>query len=316
MTRAVVFAYHDVGVRCLRVLLQQGVTVPLVVTHLDAPGEEIWFESVAQHARWHRIEVATPSNCNAPEFVELVRAARPDFLFSFYYRQLLGEALLATASGVAYNMHGSLLPKYRGRAPVNWAVLNGERESGATLHAMTTLADAGGIVDAQAVPVLGDDTAIEVFRKVSVAAELILARALPGLLAGTTVLQTQRLDQGSYFGRRTPADGAINWQLGVAAVHNLVRSVAPPYPGAYAQAAGLALRILRTLPAEGPRAARAELRLVDGEVQAVCPDGTLRLLEFELDGKVRDAAAFRARFGAKALPLTDGQRNLQEAAGN
>ncbi len=154
------------------------------------------------------------------------------------------------------------------------------------------------------------------FRKVSVAAELTLARALPGLLAGTAVLRPQDLRQGSYFGRRTSADGAINWQLGVRAVHNLVRAVAPPYPGAYALAAGLPLRVLRTLPADAPRAARAELRLVDGEVQAVCADGALRLLEFELDGQVRDAEAFRARFGPKALPLADGQRNLQEAAGN
>jgi methionyl-tRNA formyltransferase len=130
------------------------------------------------------------------------------------------------------------------------------------------------------------------------------------------VLRPQDLRHGSYFGRRTRADGAINWQLGVGAVHNLVRAVAPPYPGAYALAAGLPLRVLRTLPADAPRAARAELRLVDGEVQAVCADGALRLLEFELDGQVRDAEAFRARFGPKALPLADGQRNLQEAAGN
>ncbi len=121
------FAYHDVGVRCLRVLLEQGVVVPLVVTHADSEDEQIWFESVARHARWHRLEVAMPADANAPEFVERVRAARPDFLFSFYYRQLLGRgfAVHRLPRG-AYNMHGSLLPKYRGRAPVNWAVLHGE----------------------------------------------------------------------------------------------------------------------------------------------------------------------------------------------
>ena len=105
------------------------------------------------------------------------------------------------------------------------------------------------------------------------------------------------------------ADGAIDWQLGVAAVHNLVRAVAPPYPGAYALAAGLPLRVLRTLPAR--RAARGAPGAAagGGEVRALCADGALRLLEFELDGQVRDAAAFRARFGDKALPLTNGQRN-------
>jgi methionyl-tRNA formyltransferase len=308
VTRAVVFAYHDVGVRCLRVLLGQGVTVPLVVTHQDAPGEQIWFESVARHARWHGLEVITPADPNAPETLERVRTARPDFLFSFYYRQLLGAPLLATAPRGAFNMHGSLLPHYRGRAPVNWAVLHGERETGATLHAMTAKADAGDIVAAQAVPILPDDTAVEVMRKVCVAAEVALNRALPGLVAGTAVLRPQNLALGGYFGRRTQSDGAIDWRHGVAAVHNLVRAVAPPYPGAFALASGLQLKVYRTLPVSGPRATPPELRWIEGEVRALCADGALRLLEFELDGQVRDAAAFQARFGTAALTLGAGRQ--------
>ena len=306
MTRAVVFGYHDVGVRCLRVLLGQGVKVPLVVTHEDAADEQIWFDSVARHAHWHGLEVVTPANPNTPELLARVQAARPDFLFSFYYRHLLGAELLGAAPRGAFNMHGSLLPRYRGRVPVNWAVLNGERETGATLHAMTVKPDAGGIVDAQAVPILPDDTAVEVFRKVTVAAEIALNRALPGLLAGTAVLRPQSATEASYFGRRTRADGAIDWRLGVAAVHNLVRAVAPPYPGAFALAGGMPLRVLRTLPASEPGAARPELRWIDGEMRALCHDGALRLLEFELDGAVRDAAAFYARFGVAALALGGG----------
>jgi methionyl-tRNA formyltransferase len=307
VTRAVVFAYHDVGVRCLRVLLAHGVTVPLVVTHTDDPGEQIWFESVARHARWHGLEVITPAGAHDRGLIAQVRAARPEFLFSFYYRYMLTPELLATAPRGAYNMHGSLLPKYRGRVPVNWAVLRGESETGATLHAMTAQADAGGIVDAQAVPILPDDTAGEVFRKVSVAAELTLHRALPGLLAGTTVLRAQDPAQASYFGRRTRADGAIDWRLGVAAVHNLVRAVAPPYPGAFAQAAGMPLRVLRSLPAPGEGAPQPELRWIDGEVRALCHDGALRLLEFELDGQALDAPAFHARFGSAPLTLENGR---------
>jgi methionyl-tRNA formyltransferase len=299
VTRAVVFGYHDVGVRCLRVLLGQGIEVPLVVTHADEPGEQIWFDSLARHARWHGIEVITPASADAPGLLARVRAARPDFLFSFYYRHMLGAELLAAAARGAYNMHGSLLPKYRGRVPVNWAVLNGERETGATLHEMTVKPDAGGIVDAQAVPILPDDTAVEVFRKVCVAAEITLHRALPGLVAGTAVLRAQNQADASYFGRRTSADGAIDWRLGALAVHNLVRAVAPPYPGAFATAGGMPLRVLRSLPAAGAGAAQAELRCIDGE---------LRLLEFELDGQVRDAAAFHARYGELALALGNGRR--------
>ena len=312
MTRAVVFAYHDVGVRCLRVLLAQGIEVPLVVTHQDNPAEQIWFASVAQHGRWHGLKVATPADPNKPEFLEQLRAARPDFLFSFYYRHMLGPEILALPARGAYNMHGSLLPKYRGRVPVNWAVLMGETETGATLHAMTVKPDAGAIVDAQAVPILPDDTAVEVFRKVCVAAEISLNRALPGLMAGTAKLRAQELSQGNYYGGRSAADGAIDWRLGVRAMHNLVRAVAPPYPGAFALAGGMSLRVLRTATGAGLSAgggagsAQPGLCCRSGEVQALCADGVLRLLEFELDGQVRDAAAFHARFGDKILPLTSG----------
>ncbi len=304
MTRAVVFAYHDVGVRCLRTLLAHGVDVPLVVTHADSPGEEIWFDSVARHARWHGIEVISPADANAPGVLAAVRAARPDFLFSFYYRQMLGAPLLEAAPRGAYNVHGSLLPKYRGRVPVNWAVLHGERETGATLHVMAAKPDAGAIVAQQAVPILPDDTAVEVFRKVTVAAEIALDRALPRLLAGTAELEAQDLQHGSYYGRRTAADGAIDWSAGHLRVHNLVRAVAPPFPGAFASAGGLQLRVLRTLPAAAPRAPAPVLQWQAGEVRALCHDGALRVLEFELDGAIRDPQAFRARFGDVPLPLS------------
>ena len=305
MTRAVVFAYHDVGVRCLRTLLAHGIEVPLVVTHEDSPGEVIWFDSVAKHARWHGCEVATPADPNTPEFVARVRDARPDFIFSFYYRFMLKAELLQLPARGAWNMHGSLLPQYRGRVPVNWAVLHGERQTGATLHAMEVKPDAGGILAAQAVPILPDDTAVEVFRKVTVAAEQALDGVLPALLAGTAVARPQDLSQGGYFGRRTAADGVIDWRRGVHGVHNLVRAVAPPYPGANTLAGGMPLRVLRTLPAAGPGSARPELRWSAGEVVAALPDGALRLLEFQLDGVICNAQAFHARFGATALPLPE-----------
>ncbi len=306
--RAVVFAYHDVGVRCLRTLLAHRVAVPLLLTHADASAETIWFDSVARHAAWHGIEVLTPPSPNVPEIVERVRAAQPDFLFSFYYRSLLGAQLLAVPRRGAYNMHGSLLPKYRGRVPVNWAVLHGETETGATLHAMSAAPDAGDIVDREAVPILPDDTAVEVFRKVTVAAEIALNRCLPALLAGTARHTPQDPAAGSYFGRRTPRDGAIDWRRGALAAHNLIRAVAPPYPGAYSEAQGMPLRVLRSLPAATSWHAAAappfpSLRWQDGVLYAQCHDGALQLLEFELGGDIDSAAAFHRRFGERALPL-------------
>ena len=231
MTRAVVFGYHNVGVRCLKVLLAHGVEVPLVVTHDDSAGETIWFGSVAGTAADYGIPTIAPEDSNAADVIARVAAARPDFIFSFYYRRMLAPALLALAPRGALNMHGSLLPKYRGRAPVNWAIIHGERETGATLHYMADKPDNGDIVAQTAVPILPDDVASDVFVKVTVAAEMTLDRALPALLAGTAPRMRQDAGKGSYFGGRKPEDGVIDWSKSAIAIHNLVRAVAPPYPG-------------------------------------------------------------------------------------
>ena len=122
---AVVFAYHNVGVRCLSVLLAHGVKIPLVVTHTDNPNETIWFDSVAKLAAEHDIPVITPDDPNTPEIVAQIQALQPDFIFSFYYRNMLKAPLLQIPKRGAFNMHGSLLPKYRGRVPVNWAIIHG-----------------------------------------------------------------------------------------------------------------------------------------------------------------------------------------------
>ncbi len=243
---AIAFAYHDVGVRCLAVLLAQGIDVKLVVTHADDPRENIWFASVERLAREHGIEVATPDDPAAPDFTQRLAALAPEFVFSFYYRHMLPASLLAVARRGAFNMHGSLLPKYRGRVPVNWAILRGERETGATLHEMVAKPDAGRIVDRMAVPILPDDVALDVFRKVTVAAELVLHRSLPRLVAGTAQLTPQDLSQGSYFGGRKPEDGRIDWGASALEIHNLVRAVAPPYPGAFTTFRGSTVRVLKT----------------------------------------------------------------------
>ena len=305
MTRAVVFAYHDVGCRCLAVLLDQGIEVPLVVTHSDDPKENLWFGSVAALARSRGLPVETPADPNAPGFVAKVKGSKPDFIFSFYYRAMLGRELLAIAPG--FNMHGSLLPKYRGRAPVNWAVLNGETETGATLHEMVEKPDAGRIVDQEAVPILPDDLAVDVFRKVTGAAERVLARSLPGLLAGTAVLRPQDLGQGGYFGGRRPEDGRIDWSAPARRIHDLVRAVAPPYPGAFTDFEGRRLRVLRTrlLPGRGDPRAAALLHAQGGSCLADCADGgALELVELELDGRPISAQEFAHRIGTRRVPMS------------
>jgi len=303
--RAVVFAYHNVGARCLRVLRAHRIDVPLVVTHVDDPGETQWFERVADVAGDLGLPWVAPADPNDPLTVSRIASLAPDFVFSFYYRRMLQPALLGVARRGALNMHGSLLPRYRGRAPVNWAVLHGERRTGATLHYMDEKPDAGDIVAAQAVPILPDDTAREVFDKVTVAAEICLDAALPALIAGTAPRIRNAIEQGSYFGGRTAEDGRIDWSQNAIGVHDLVRAVAPPYPGALTTVAGLRARVLRTrvLDANGTSQQPA-LGIANGTIIAHCGGGgTLRVDALEIEGLPQTAATLRARFGTTAIPI-------------
>ena len=303
-TRAVVFAYHNVGARCLRVLRAHGVDLPLVVTHADDPSETRWFARVADVADELALSWIAPADVNAAEVVARVAAIAPDFVFSFYCRQMLKAPLLALARRGALNMHGSLLPLYRGRAPVNWAVLHGERHTGATLHYMTGKPDAGDIVAQQAVPILPDDTAREVFDKVTVAAEICLDAVLPALLAGTAPRTRNDVARGSYFGGRTPEDGRIDWGKPATDVHNLVRAVAPPYPGARTTIDGIPARVLKTRVLDAAAAAGAAVLLLDDRLVARCGGGgTLAIDALELDGRVVTPAQARERFGAAQVPL-------------
>jgi len=292
---AVVFAYHDVGVRCLSVLLAYGVNVSLVVTHEDDPNENIFFGSVKKLAELNGIPVVTPADPNTPEFAQRVAALKPDFLFSFYYRHMLGDALLDAPRRGALNMHGSLLPKYRGRVSVNWAIIHGERRTGASLHYMEKKPDAGDLVDQQAVPILTDDTAAEVFAKVTVAAEQVLDRSLPALVLGTASRQPLDLKAGSYYGRRRPEDGRIDWSKPAWSVHNLVRAVAPPYPGAFSTAGGKPLKVLRShYPDEAAKNPKPTLYMEStGRCYADCGDSKrIEILALELDGKTLQPAQF------------------------
>ena len=303
--QAVVFAYHDVGVRCLKTLLSGGVAVPLVVTVPDDPREQQWFASVAATAADYGLDVVAPEDTHAPRLIRRISELQPDFVFSFYYRSMLGAPLLRAARRGALNMHGSLLPKYRGRAPVNWAILHGEHETGATLHYMVERADAGDIVDSQAVPILIDDDAREVFDKVTVAAETVLARSLPALIAGTAPRRPQPILAGQYFGRRRPEDGRIHWSRPALEIHNLVRAVAPPFPGAFGIVGGERWEIHRTRLAEGISACGASLFGSGGSCYLSCGDGAaLRLLAAANARGPVDLAALAGRAAQQPLPLS------------
>ena len=301
MTTAVVFAYSEVGMRCLRVLLRHGFDVQKVFSHEDDPAELRWYGSVAEVARENHLALLTPTDPNVPMWINEVAQLRPDFLFSFYYRHLLCDELLATARQGALNMHGSLLPKYRGRAPVNWAIIHGESETGASLHYMHSKPDAGPLVAQERVPIAINDTGLDVSLKVARAAESLLDRCLPDLIDGRATAKPLDLASGSYFGRRRPEDGRIRWNAPAMEIHNLIRAVAPPFPGAFATHGAHTFRLLGSVY-RGERVRFQQsapcLYVDDLGLHLDCVDGQrLHLTHVELDGDLLMASSFVARCG-------------------
>jgi len=295
--RVVVFGYHDIGVACLEALLRQGANVVLVVTHLDDPAETIWFGSVSRTAASHHIPVRTPEDPNAPPLVEEVRRLRPDLLFSFYYRRLLGRALLDVPRLGAINIHGSLLPKYRGRAPINWALVQGETLTGVTLHYMDEWADHGDIIAQRSGPITVEDTALTVSRKLTVAARQLLADTYPLIASGRAPRTPQDHAAATRFGRRGPADGLIDWQASAWRIYNLIRAVTHPFPGAFTYCGDRRVFVWSARPPRrrpSPSPAGRILGAGTGRsLEIATGDGVLEIVRVQLDGEAEmDGAEF------------------------
>jgi len=231
--KAIVLAYHDIGCAGLEALLRNGFDVQAVFTHKDNPGEAIWFHSVAELASARGIPVYAPDDINHPIWAEKIRALKPDIIFSFYYRQMVKPVILNIPPRGCINLHGSLLPKYRGRCPANWVLIHGEKETGVTLHYMTPHADDGDIVAQASVPITRDDTALTLFGKMTAAATRLLDENLPRIRALKAPRTPQDHAKATCFSGRRPEDGAIDWSKSAQDICNLVRAVTHPYPGAF-----------------------------------------------------------------------------------
>ena len=231
--KTIVFAYHNIGYTGLKTLIERDFEISAVITHEDDQQENIWFDSVAELAANHNIPVYAPQDINHPLWVKRLRELEPEIIFSFYYRNLISREILDLAPAGGLNLHGSLLPCYRGRCPVNWVLVNGETETGVTLHQMTEKPDAGAIAGQKKVVIEDRDTALSLHHKMTETAAQLLNEVLPGIKSGKLETIPQDNTFASYFGGRGPADGEIDWQLPATRIHNLVRAVTRPYPGAF-----------------------------------------------------------------------------------
>ena len=302
--RAIVFAYHNIGCVGIEALLRAGFEIAAVVTHPDDPRENHWFRSVAELAARHSIPVMAPADVNHPLVVEKIRALAPEILFSFYYRQVLGPELLSLPPRGCLNLHGSLLPRYRGRCPINWALINGETRTGVTLHHMTAVPDAGDIVAQEEVEITDDDTAVTLHGKCADAARRLLDRTLPAILDGTARAVPQDNARATRFPGRRPEDGRIDWSQSARAVRDLVRAVTRPYPGAFTYYAGKKYFVWQAAAVPAPETSAAPGTVLSASPLTVaCGEGALRINFAQAEGGVYVSGAQLAA-DARILPHT------------
>ena len=283
--KTIVLAYHNIGCAGIEALLKHGFDITAVFTHADDPCEAVWFDSVAELAASRGIPVYAPENINHPLWVARIRSMAPDILFSFYYRQIVSPEILSTPEKGCLNLHGSLLPRYRGRAPINWVLVNGETETGVSLHYMTPKPDDGDLVGQAPIPIHEDDTALTLHRKAVGASTALLDGLLPKILSGTAPRIPQDASRASYFGGRTPADGDIDWTRDAAAVKNLVRAVTRPYPGAFSTIGDRRCTIWSVRAVPGGKDAPGAVVSTDPLVIA-CGEGAVQVLFGESEGGV------------------------------
>lgn len=279
------FGYGLVGHACLEFLLAMKHNVVCVVTHVDDPEENMWFPSVWDLATENRIPILAPQKVNDPVLAEYLEKIRPDLILSAFYRQLLPKRLLDVPQLGAVNLHPSLLPRYRGRCPLNWAVINGENRSGVTFHYMTEKADTGDIIGQLEYPITIDDDIKTVYEKTVNASLEALKRYLPAILKKKAARIPQDETGASYFGRRTPEDGRIDWTKGADEIHNLVRGVTRPFPGAFSFIKNKKLFIWKTDVSDRGGVQGTIIETANGSFLVGTGKGALMLKQVQIEGE-------------------------------
>jgi UDP-4-amino-4-deoxy-L-arabinose formyltransferase/UDP-glucuronic acid dehydrogenase (UDP-4-keto-hexauronic acid decarboxylating) len=307
--KSVVFAYHNMGVAGLDALLRNGFEVGTIFSHEDDPGEKCWFASVADWAKSRDIPILCPEDVNKPEWIAQIAAMAPETIFSFYYRKMLCQEILNIPARGAYNLHGSLLPAYRGRVPVNWVLVNGERQTGVTIHSMVAKPDAGDMAGQKVVDIAFEDTAVSLYEKLCWASAVLLDEVLPLIRTGRAPRMVQDARKASYFGGRKPEDGRIEWSWPAMRIYNLIRAVTDPYPGAFSFLPdGAKILVWWCLPAEeGSGATEAGTVVVDNGEERVyveAGNGRIRLLDIEINGnRIKNGAIWQYFREFKDMPV-------------
>jgi len=270
------FGHGIVGATVLDALVAMDMAPVAVFTHRAGPAD--WQTDLTGPCNSYDIPCHIEPNLDSPEVVAKLRELSCDLILSAAYRTLIPDTVLAAARLGGFNLHGSLLPFYRGCAPVNWMVLNGETRGGVTLHVMEARPDRGPIVAQHEFPIGPENTGFDVLLQVAHGAGLLVDQHLPAILDGTATRTPQ--GRGTYFGRRGPEDGRINFASTAEEIVNLVRAVTRPYPGAFFETDGKRTMVWWARAAPKRNLPPGQVGTQDDRIYVGCADGAVELLDW------------------------------------
>jgi methionyl-tRNA formyltransferase len=287
----------------LQKLIDRGEQVVAVVTQPDRPkgrGQHLMPPPVKELAERHGLPVYQPPKVRVPEFIEVIRGLAPDVIVVVAFGQILPKSLLDIPPLGCINVHASLLPRYRGAAPLNWCIINGETETGVTTMLMDVGLDTGPMLIKRATPIDDDEDIASLHDRMSAMGAELLSETLDGLVAGTIVPQEQDGSQSCYAPLLKKEDGLIDWGRDARSIHDQVRGLAV-WPVAYSVLDGQVLKVYRSRVAEGTGLPGIVLRADKHGLEVACLQGSLVIEELQLAGKKRlDAASFLAGY---AIPV-------------
>ncbi len=291
--RLVMLGTGDFALPTFQRLADTGHSIAALITQPDRPQgrkREIIPSAIKTAALAHEVPVYQPENINAPEGVELVRSLRPDLLVTAAYGQILSAEVLATARLGGTNLHGSILPAYRGAAPVARAIERGETETGVTVIAMSPRVDAGGMIAFARTPIGEDETAGELEDRLAVLGAPLIARVIEDIAAGRAVVLPQDPAKATKAPKLSKDDGRIDWSKSARDIHNLVRAM-QPWPTAattwYPSSGKAPLRIIvhRASVVEGEGKPGQVIEAARDRLVIATSSGAIRLVRVQMPGK-------------------------------
>lgn len=296
--RVIFMGTPDFATGTLEEIVLAGHEVVGVVTQPDKPkgrGKTLMPTPVKEVAMKYELPVYQPKKVREPEFVEILRSLKPDVMVVAAFGQIISKEILEMPKYGCINVHASLLPAYRGAAPIQWAVINGEKESGVTIMQMDEGIDTGDMIEKVVVPIAEDETGGSLFKKLSQAGAKLCVKVLKALEEGKAVREKQPEESTTPYAKMIDKKmGAINWENSAKEIEQLIRGL-NPWPSAYTKLQGKTLKIWRAavLFEDSNDAPGQVVQVTKDSIVVQTGHGLLKILELQLEGKKRmDTASF------------------------